>query len=133
MELTGKLVGVADTWKCAERLTEEFAMVTIKDDWVEFSFYRPQAQQVHLAGDFNCWRSSELPMVRTEKGYWTAKMRLPAGEFKFRYCADGEWYTDYAAFGVEPGQFGLDSIVRVIQQSLKLAVPQEDQLDIAAA
>jgi len=40
-------------------------------------------------------------------------MRLPAGEFKFRYCADGEWFADYAAFGVEPGRFGLDSVVRV--------------------
>jgi hypothetical protein len=36
-----------------------------------------------------------------------------AGEFRFRYCADGEWYADYAAFGVEPGRFGMDSIVRV--------------------
>jgi hypothetical protein len=52
-------------------------------------------------------------MVRGAHGYWIARMRLPAGEFKFRYCADGEWFTDFAAFGVEPGRFGLDSILRV--------------------
>ena len=108
-------------------------MVIIRDEWVEFSFYRPQAQQVHLAGDFNGWRTSELPMIRTEKGYWTAKMRLPAGEFKFRYCADGEWFTDYAAFGVEPGTFGLDSIVRVPQQAIRLVASQDQELDVAAA
>ncbi len=95
-------------------------MVTVKEDWVEFSFYRPQATRVHLAGEFNGWRHDELPMVRDEKGYWTAKMRLPSGEFKFRYFADGHWYTDFAAFGVEPGRFGLDSIVRVPRVTLKI-------------
>jgi 1,4-alpha-glucan branching enzyme len=95
-------------------------MVTISGEWVEFKFFRPQAGQVHLAGDFNNWRSTELPMVRDESGYWFARMRLPAGEFKFRYLADGEWYTDYAAFGVEPGRFGMDSILRVPQTSLRV-------------
>lgn len=88
-------------------------MVTVKHDWVEFSFYRPAAKSVHLAGEFNEWRTNELSMARAEGGYWTAKMKLPAGEFRFRYCADGEWYADYAAFGVEPGKFGMDSVVRV--------------------
>ena len=80
---------------------------------VEFEFFRPGASQVHLAGDFNDWREDSLPMTPVGNGYWTAKVRLPAGEFKFCYCADGEWFTDYAAFGVEPGRFGLDSVVRV--------------------
>jgi len=88
-------------------------MVTVGDQFVEFRFFRPQAAQVHLAGDFNGWREGELPMRRTPDGYWVAQMRLPAGEFRFRYCADGEWFTDYAAFGVEPGRFGMDSVLRV--------------------
>ncbi|MFB3894042.1 MAG: isoamylase early set domain-containing protein [Phycisphaerae bacterium] len=108
-------------------------MVTIKDEWVEFSFFRPQANQVHLAGDFNNWRERELPMVKTRKGYWTAKMRLPAGEFKFRYCADGEWFTDYAAFGVEPGRFGLDSVVRVPEVMLKVIAAPKTQVAASAA
>jgi 1,4-alpha-glucan branching enzyme len=96
-------------------------MVSIDGEWVEFRFFRPGANQVHLAGDFNHWRKGELPMVRDRHGYWVARMRLPAGEFKFRYCADGEWFTDYAAFGVEPGRFGLDSVVRVPQITLRIA------------
>lgn len=107
-------------------------MVTVKDEWLEFSFYRPQAQQVHLAGDFNNWKATELPMMRTEKGYWVARMRLPAGEFKFRYFADGEWFTDYGAFGIEPGMFGLDSIVRVPQPTLRFA-QDEATREVAAA
>ena len=106
------------------RFNQEIVMVNVQGEWVEFVFYRPQATQVHLVGEFNHWREGQLPMTRTRDGYWQAKMRLPAGEFKFRYCADGEWFADYAAFGVEPGRFGMDSLVRVLPQTLHLADPQ---------
>ena len=98
-------------------------MVTLSNELVEFAFYRPDAQEVQLAGDFNDWQPSQLPMVRSEDGYWTARVPLPAGEFKFRYWADGQWFTDFAAFGVEPGSFGLDSVVRVPHPPLKVAQP----------
>jgi len=108
-------------------------MVTLKDNLVEFRFFRPHASQVHLAGDFNNWREGELPMQAAGEGYWVARMKLPAGEFKFRYCADGEWFTDYAAFGVEPGRFGMDSVVRVPHQQLKIAAMSREAAEAAAA
>ena len=92
-------------------------MVTVKADVVEFCFYRPQAHKVSIAGEFNGWRDEELEMLPTSEGYWRTTVRLPVGEFRFRYCADGEWFTDYASFGVQPGPFGMDSIVRVETQS----------------
>jgi len=108
-------------------------MVTVKDDWVEFRFFRPSASQVHLAGDFNDWRIGDLRMVCSDEGYWTARMKLPAGEFRFRYCADGEWFADYAAFGVEPGRFGLDSIVRVPPRPIAVIQPAASTTGVAAA
>jgi 1,4-alpha-glucan branching enzyme len=108
-------------------------MVTVRGETAEFKFYRPDAEQVHLAGDFNGWRLGELPMQPTPEGYWLAKLRLPAGDFRFRYCADGAWFTDYAAFGVEPGQFGLDSVVRVEPQVLAFQPSQTETSEIAAA
>ena len=98
-------------------------MVKVNGELVEFSFFRPRAEMVHLAGDFNAWRDGELPMTRTKDGYWTAQMRLPVGNFKFRYCADGQWFADYAAFGIEPGPFGFDSVVRVAARTLRVAQP----------
>jgi 1,4-alpha-glucan branching enzyme len=108
-------------------------MVTVSGDWVEFRFFRPHATHVHIAGDFNGWRQGELPMTRAGDGYWLAKMRLPVGEFKFRYCADGAWYADYAAFGVEPGRFGMDSVVRICPPTLKVVQPAFSKGKIAAA
>lgn len=102
-------------------------MVNITGEWVEFRFFRPEAVRVHLAGEFNDWRLSDLPMVRGDDGYWKARVKLPPGEFRFRYCSDGVWFTDYAAFGVEPGMFGLDSVVRVPRRSTAVALtPQAD-------
>jgi len=95
-------------------------MVTIEGDWVVFSFYRPGAKEVYVAGEFNGWRAGDVDMYSAGDGNWTAKVRLPAGEFRFRYCADGEWFTDYAASGVEPGRFGMDSLVVMPRRSLKI-------------
>ena len=55
-------------------------------------------------------------MVRTADGYWHTQLELPTGEFKFRYLADGQWYVDYAGFGLEYGTYGPDSIVRIPSQ-----------------
>ncbi|KKM20826.1 hypothetical protein LCGC14_1641570 [marine sediment metagenome] len=93
-------------------------MVTVTDREVAFSFYRPMATQVFVAGDFNGWRPAELPMKRNDEGYWQAKMALPPGVFKFRYCADGLWYCDFASFGIEYGPFGPNSVVRVARRPL---------------
>ncbi len=88
-------------------------MVVVKGNVAEFYFDRPQAHQVYLVGDFNGWRQQELAMTRDKHGYWRAMLHLPPGEYKFRYLADGHWYTDYAAFGVKEGAFGMDSVLWV--------------------
>lgn len=108
-------------------------MVKLDGDWVEFKFFRPQAQSVHIAGDFNDWRERELAMSRTSDGYWTARIKLPAGEFRFRYCADGMWFADYAAFGIEYGRFGADSIVRVPPKTIQLVPAHKADQSAAAA
>jgi len=95
-------------------------MVNVNNGVVEFNFFRPSAEAVYLAGDFNHWRPDQVRMTRKSDGYWHAKLHLPAGVYKFRYCADGVWYTDYAAFGVEPGQFGMDSVLNVRAPKLKV-------------
>ncbi len=88
-------------------------MVAIEGHTAEFRFYRPRAHNVFLVGDFNSWDSKMLPMVRTADGHWLARVELPEGDFRFRYRADDEWFIDYAAFGLDTGPFGLDSIVHI--------------------
>jgi 1,4-alpha-glucan branching enzyme len=72
---------------------------------VEFRFYRPGVAAASVRGDFDAASDAaacdELLMCRDEAGWWTATAKLPAGEYRFRYFADGEWFPDYAAHGVE--------------------------------
>jgi 1,4-alpha-glucan branching enzyme len=88
-------------------------MVTVRGRWAEFRFLRPGATRVDVVGDFTSWRPGELPMHRSADGAWQARVRLPAGMFRFRYWADGQAFTDYAAFGVEPGPEGPVAVVYV--------------------
>jgi 1,4-alpha-glucan branching enzyme len=89
-------------------------MVTqLPDGFVEFRFYRPEARHVMLAGEFNGWHKSNLPMHMDKDGWWRYQLCLAPGCYQFRYVADGDWHTDYAAFGLEPGPFGLNSVVKV--------------------
>ena len=91
-------------------------MVNVVGNFVEFRFYRPSARQVCVAGDFNQWHYKELPLQKAQGGYWVGRLRLKAGTYRFRYWADGAWFTDFAAFGLEAGQFGFDSVIRVPSQ-----------------
>ncbi|MDM8006133.1 MAG: hypothetical protein QUV05_08310 [Phycisphaerae bacterium] len=89
-------------------------MVTqLPDGTVEFRFYRPGARHVTLAGEFNGWNRTSLPMHVHSDGWWRYVIRLTPGCYQFRYLADGEWHTDYAAFGLEHGPFGVNSVVKV--------------------
>lgn len=71
-----------------------------KDGSVEFRFLRPGAREVALAGDFNGW-SPVISMQSDAQGWWTIRLLLEPGDYRFRYVADGHWYTDFAANGVE--------------------------------
>ena len=91
-------------------------MVTVQGNLARFRFFRPAAKEACLVGDFNGWRNGELPMIPNDNGYWEAIVRLPEGSHRFRYLADGQWVTDYAACGVQAGPLGLDSVVRINPQ-----------------
>ena len=88
---------------------------------VEFRFFRPDAQAVHVAGDFNRWQADALPMQRNSDGWWHAQVALNGGEYRFRYLADGNWYTDYASNGVEKDATGWNSVLIIPRPRERLA------------
>ena len=71
------------------------------DGCVEFRFYRPQASRVCVVGEFNSWIDGVLPMRPEGNGWRTASTQLSPGDYRFRYVADGQWFTDFASHGVE--------------------------------
>ncbi len=80
---------------------------------VEFRFYRPDASQVKIVGDFTNWNAAPIDMTSAGDGWWTLGKSLSGGEYRFRYLADGESYVDYASYGVEFTKTGWNSVVVV--------------------
>lgn len=105
------------------------------DGLIEFHFYRPNVSSVSIAGDFNGWRPDEVAMHPIGEGWWAAALRITPGEYRFRYSADGEWFADYAANGVEMNRkHGWTSILTVPApaETITLEQEQEQPLRIAA-
>jgi len=96
-------------------------MVKITDSKVSFRFFRPDAEEVHVVGDFDGWQDGRMPMERGEDGHWELDVEIPAGVFKFQYHADRQRIADYAAFGLIPGEAGLESVLRVPGKDLRAA------------
>ena len=98
------------------------------DGSVEFRFFRPEARQVFLTGEFNQWQKGCLAMLKDPLGWWHARLSLAPGVYQFRYEADEQWYNDYAAFGLEQGPFGWNSVLKIDPPAAK-----PDQADRQAA
>ena len=84
-----------------------------KDGSVEFWFYRKGASAVRVVGDFPGWRGGNMEMAGGPDGWWHLNTTLGAGEYRFRYAADGDWYPDYASNGIEVGEAGVSSVLVV--------------------
>src|SRR5688500_2161287 len=97
-------------------------MTRLRDDGtVEFRFFRPDVQSVSVSGDFGVAAAGmdmNLDMQRQGDGWWALEAKLPAGEYRFNYLADGRWYADYASHGVEQHKEGWLSVLVVPTKSL---------------
>ncbi len=67
---------------------------------VNFYCAAPRAKSVNLAGDFNDWDSSSLPMKRRVDGWWFLQVPLTHGHHQYRFLVDGKPMLDPHATGV---------------------------------
>ena len=99
-------------------------MVTAQaDGTIEFAYFRPSARRVCIAGDFNGWRTDTHLFTCDDRGWWTLRLKLPTGEYRFKYVVDSElWEADFAANGVENDRHGgWNSILRVENEAIEAA------------
>jgi 1,4-alpha-glucan branching enzyme len=94
-------------------------MTTVtKQGLVEFSFFRRDASDVRVVGDFGTAAAGEsatgeFALTGSPDGWWRATVALDAGDYRFRYVADGVWFTDYASNGIEVSKTGVNSLLVV--------------------
>jgi hypothetical protein len=85
------------------------------NDAVAFVTLYPRAESVQIAGDFNGWQPTKLPMEKVgANGVWQASAKLSPGKYRYRLVVDGQWQQDPYNEITELNPFGgYNSIVEV--------------------
>jgi hypothetical protein len=78
-----------------------------------FALWEPHGRRVFVAGDFNAWNPSQLPLRRDGDGCWVAEVPLPQGRHQYLFVVDGEWRPDPESETVPNGVGGVHSVVNV--------------------
>jgi 1,4-alpha-glucan branching enzyme len=76
----------------------------------------PEAESVHILGEFNNWMPDAHPLKKTKTGDFAVTVELETGRsYRFRYLIDGWKYeNDWLADRYEPNPYGgEDSVVDV--------------------
>lgn len=74
----------------------------------------PDAEHVHIVGEFNNWSTRQTPMKKLKNGAFTLTLDLETGrDYQFRYLVDDRiWINDAAADDYVPSGFsGSDNAV----------------------
>ena len=69
-------------------------------------YYAPDAESVFVAGTFNDWRPSALPLQRQADGRWMAEFMIEQGRHEYRFVVDGQWTDDPLSPAYVPNPFG---------------------------
>ena len=62
--------------------------------WVEFAIYLPKVRNLTLVGSFNNWNPEHDPMSAESNGMFRRRVKLEAGEYIYKFIADGKWILD---------------------------------------
>jgi 1,4-alpha-glucan branching enzyme len=73
---------------------------------IRLGLYAPDAQAVFVAGSFNGWHPSTMPLERQADGRWVAEVVLEAGRHEYRFVVDGQWTDDPLSPAYASNPFG---------------------------
>ena len=82
-----------------------------KDRKVHFALEDKSAREVFLAGAFNGWDGTALPLKHDGAGVWSADIELPPGRHEYLFVTDGCWRPDPTAEQVRNEFGGVNSVV----------------------
>lgn len=82
---------------------------------VQFVLVAPGARRVALAGDFNGWNASTMPLAHTRSGVWSTTVPLAPGRHVYAFVVDDStWMPDPTAARAPRDDFGNPNSVIVV-------------------
>ena len=62
---------------------------------VTFSWKAKDAKKVAVAGEFNNWKPTKLPLKKLKDGTFKGSINLPVDQsYQFKYVVDNNWVND---------------------------------------
>ncbi len=81
---------------------------------VSFQLTTKPGSKVFVAGSFNGWNPTQLPMPESPKGEYKITMTLQPGRHEYKFVVNGEWILDPLCSDCHPNSVGsLNSVVAV--------------------
>jgi 1,4-alpha-glucan branching enzyme len=113
--LAALVVAASATMSCAAVLSP--AAPTATPSGVRFVLARPDAHSVAVAGTFNQWSATSLPLAREGSDrLWTIVVPLPPGDHLFMFVVDGtQWISPPLAEDYVDDGFGTRNGVVVVR------------------
>ena len=94
-----------------ELLKENLPKLTTE---VMFSVFAPEAQEVHIVGEFNNWQVNGVSRMMQNSGTWSKKLELVPGKYRYRFVVDGNWVEDSSNPNKEVNPYGsVDSLIEI--------------------
>ncbi len=85
------------------------------EEGILFILDAPNAETVHLTGEFTNWSREGLKMELDEKdGIWKALLHLEPGEYEYRFIVDGVWIKDPANVDSVLNEFGQENSLLIV-------------------
>lgn len=78
---------------------------------VEFTFRAPEAKKVSVAGTFNGWNTTTMPMKKGKDGVWRITVKLSSGRHEYKYFVDGAWAQNIPGAEMAPNPFGSSNCI----------------------
>ena len=87
---------------------DQTAGTTTEEVLVRFAMNNPEAKSVSLVGNFNNWKTGQLPMIdEAGDGKWKVTVALKPGVYEYMFVVDGKkWIVDPNADFVKDDGFG---------------------------
>ncbi len=102
-----------------------------------FTYHPPRGKnpaEVHIAGDFNGWSSTQTPLERDGDAYRVG-LNLPEGIHFYKFVVDGQWLNDPESISeleVPDDHGGKNSAVLIGLDGRKMPAPAADKIATAA-
>jgi 1,4-alpha-glucan branching enzyme len=81
---------------------------------VSLEVFHPGAAQVFVAGSFNGWNPSAIPLRPQGDGRWAVDLILRRGKYEYRFFVDGQWRDDPLSPAYVSNPFGGFNCVLVV-------------------